>query len=144
MIHSTFIINDSAVSYTILVIITVICNTVSITGSSLIHRVLLHFSINASIHTNPRTNNSCMSRYAYKQVIDRCKNKLFNWLVGIFYRISDRKKKCVAISDISSTYTVELLKLSGANFNGLRKFYRFVGSHLVYSFIILFPKGNTV
>lgn len=94
------------------------------------------------IHTNPRTNNSCMSRYAYKQVIDRCKNKLFNWLVGIFYRISDRKKKCVAISDISSTYTVELLKLSGANFNGLRKFYRFVGSHLVYSFIILFPKGN--
>lgn len=85
-----------------------------------------------------------MSRYAYKQVIDRCKNKLFNWLVGIFYGISDRKKKCVAISDISSTYTVELLKLSGANFNGLRKFYRFVGSHLVYSFIILFPKGNTV
>lgn len=90
------------------------------------------------IHTNPRTNNSCMSRYAYKQVIDRCKNKLFNWLVGIFYRISDRKKKCVAISDISSTYTVELLKLSGANFNGLRKFYRFVGSQLrvfFYNFI---------
>lgn len=141
MIRSTFIINDSAVSYTILVIITVICNTVSITGSGLIHRVLLHFSINASIY---HSHNSCMSRYAYKQVIDRCKNKLFNWLVGIFYRISDRKKKCVAISDISSTYTVELLKLSGANFNGLRKFYRFVGSHLVYSFIILFPKGNTV
>lgn len=94
------------------------------------------------IHTNPRTNNSCMSRYAYKQVIDRCENKLFNWLVGIFYRINDRKKKCVAISEISSTYTVELLKLSGANFNELRKFYRFVGSHLVYSFIILFPKGN--
>lgn len=79
------------------------------------------------IHTNPRTNNSCMSRYAYKQVIDRCKNKLFNWLVGIFYRISDRKKKCVAISDISSTFTVELLKLSGANLNGLRKFLQVCG-----------------
>lgn len=43
MIYSTFTISDSAISYTILVIITVICSTVSIIDSGMIHTVLLHF-----------------------------------------------------------------------------------------------------